>query len=765
MAAIYVYLNLTVESLMILVYGTVSESIPDLLPEVKKKKSQDRRLIPQNDSFIIAAEPKRRGAMTINKNVRSNKQTNSYVLVEFGLELFHVLMKKKKFQDTNYAQFMNPIVQLLRDSLKSHYLRVIMFSVKCLTIMWHNQLELEQMSENVEQIVVEIFAILHKYASNEVSRKDNHYLLVKTTFKAVVILLKNVTYYTVNETQLKTLLLYVEQDLFNHDKDTMAFTLMKSILDRKLIVPEVHGIVKKVAEISVTSELDERRTVTRPIVLTYLMEYPVGKKIDSLLKFFIAQLNYVEISGRDSAIEMLILIFKHFPQIMLRKFSGLFFLSLGTRLVNDESPECRKKIAEAIELLIKQIDNNPRQQLYDVVVLLMDDDKLIHREMAAQLLIRFVNAENKEFIKRIPKILPLLVKSLVNDNTNNNNNDEMEIGKFVKVKKHQKCELDEDDDEAKDEQTALDHHLIQTMNAIIRILELKEDILKDPEFRDSINVIGYQCQHLISHDHIWVRLRALKIIHFMVNSLDVVEIQQILCNNDEQLAESRSFLYAKSELRAIVFDMVVQIKPEVDNELLASIMENILNVSNILKQVPIEDIVNDKRDFNLLWLIRRLRYAIHAEIAMTPALYTLRKSIFEYFEALVAIIDKETISKLASSMLTPLMREMVEGEHVINDLKILAIRVGNRVKSKIGHQIYDQVRVELQSKMLRKRVDRRKALAQDKINNPAKAATRAIYKQLKKSDVKKRKRQSLQDGIFLPKKRRVFGVKMNDTYE
>lgn len=759
--------NLTMESLMVLVYGTVSESIPDLLPEIKKKNPNNGRTkLPPNDSFLIAEEPKRRGALTINKAVRSNKQTNSYVLVEFGLELLHVLLKKKKSQE-DYTQFLNPIVQLLKDSLRSNYLRVIMFSIKCLTIMWHYELDLEQMTSNIEPIVKEVFGILHKYASNEVSKKDNHYLLVKNTFKCVVTLLKQVPYYSVNENQLKALLLYVEQDLFNHDKDTMAFTLLKSILDRKLLVPELHDIVKKVAEISVTSELDERRSVTRPIVLTYLMEYPVGKKIEGLLKFFIAQFNYEEISGRESAILMMILIFRHFPQVLLRKFSGLFFLSLGTRLVNDESPECREKLAEALELLIKQLDNNPRQQMYDVVLVLLKDSMLIHREMAAQLCIRFVNAEGKEFVKRIPAILPLLVGSLTNVKSEDEMETETEVGKFVRIKQQQ-YELDQDDEETTNEQTGIDHHLIQTMSAIIAIYELNEGTIKDEAFRESVNAIGYHCQYLISHDHIWVRLRALKIINLMVKSLDMKEIQEIILKNEEVERtedDNRLFLHAKSELRAVVFDMVVQIKPEVDSDLLAAIMENLLEISNIITCVPIEDKVNDKRDFNLLWLIRRLRYSIHAEIAMTPALFPLRKTIFLFIESLVAIINKETMSKLASSVLTPLMREMVEGEHVIDELKQVAIRVGNKVKSKIGHVVYDQVRVELQSKMLRKRVDRRKALAQDKINNPVKAATRAIFKQLKKTEVKKRKRQSLQDGIFLPKKRRVFGPKMTDTYE
>lgn len=108
----------------------------------------------------------------------------------------------------------------------------------------------------------------------------------------------------------------VEQDLLTaNDKDTISFVLLKAILDRKLIVPETAEVMKKVAEMSITSEVDEKRAAIRPIILTYLTEYPLGKKIETMLKFFIAQLNYEEISGRESAIAMMSLIFKHFPQV------------------------------------------------------------------------------------------------------------------------------------------------------------------------------------------------------------------------------------------------------------------------------------------------------------------------------------------------------------------------------------------------------------------------------------------------------------------
>lgn len=444
-------------------------------------------------------------------------------------------------------------------------------------------------------------------------------------------------------------------------------------------------------------------------------------------------------------------------------------MSLGTRLINDESPKCREKAAEVLELLIKQLDNNPRQILFDSIPLLLKDRNLVHREMAAQLTIRFVNAEGAEFEKRIVSILPLLIQSFTNISLDDGEDGDDEPGKFVRVKRARlEIENDEENDnfeDERDQQMIQDHHLIQTLNAIIRILEHKESILNEEEYRAYIDEIGFQAKELLSHDHIWVRLRALRLLNFMIKSLDIDVIEKILLEEEFLQEKPREFLYTKSLFRSVVFDMAVQLKTDVNSDVLKAIMENLTEVSKIIKKVPFGGMVNDKKDFNLMWLIRRLRYAINSEVASASSIL-LRKSIFEYFNSLLDIIDQNVLAKLASSLLKPMLHELADGEHGVEDLKQVASQVCSKIKNKIGLQEYDKVRLELQSKMLRKRVDRRKSLAQEKIHNPAKAATRTIVKQLKKQDMKKKRRQDIQDGIILPrKKRRIFGNGLNDTYE
>lgn len=435
--------------------------------------------------------------------------------------------------------------------------------------------------------------------------------------------------------------------------------------------------------------------------------------------------------------------------------------------MNDDSPVCREKIAEVLELLIKQLDGNPRQQIFDIVVLLLKDKKLTHREMAAQLVVRFVNAEGSEFNKKTSIILPLLLQSLTMFETSEDD-DEDTPGKFVRIKKPRLDEDVEISEDIEDQQSTEDHHVIQTLSAIIRIFEHDASVLKDETHRSTVDMVGCQAQGYLSHDHVWVRLRALRIIKLLITSQDAEVLEKILLDKDatDDSTTEKPFLHSKTQLRSLLFDMVVQLKPDIDQEVLDAIMENVLEVAKIIRKVPFSGMVNDKKDFNLMWLVRRLRYAVHSEISTAPSSTTIRKSVFGFFHSLLEIVDIKVLRQLASSMLTPMLREMVEGEHGIEELKVIAKQAADKIKSKIGLQEFDKIRLELQSKMLRKRVDRRKDLAQEKINNPAKAATRTIAKQLKKSDSKKRKMQHFKEGIILPrKKKRIFGSGMNDTYE
>lgn len=181
---------------------------------------------------------------------------------------------------------------------------------------------------------------------------------------------KNIKSNRISETQLQVLLGYAEEDIYDQSRQATAFGLLKvapagnvfavyarlsgltrvhhlqAILSRKLIVPEMEEVLKKVAKLSVTGSnamirihcrqvsvrqdvfFCSRVRVSAPAVvlqiyLKYLLDYPLGKKLKDHLDFVVSQLPYEHEAGRESVLEMLAYIFQTFPQVRKSDRAGM----------------------------------------------------------------------------------------------------------------------------------------------------------------------------------------------------------------------------------------------------------------------------------------------------------------------------------------------------------------------------------------------------------------------------------------------------------
>jgi U3 small nucleolar RNA-associated protein 20 len=64
---------------------------------------------------------------------------------------------------------------------------------------------------------------------------------------------------------MKALLLYAEQDMHDFNRQATAFALLKAVLARKLVAPEMHDVMDKVAKLSITSEHAHIRLQARQV--------------------------------------------------------------------------------------------------------------------------------------------------------------------------------------------------------------------------------------------------------------------------------------------------------------------------------------------------------------------------------------------------------------------------------------------------------------------------------------------------------------------
>uniref|UniRef100_A0A1B0CGX9 Uncharacterized protein n=1 Tax=Lutzomyia longipalpis TaxID=7200 RepID=A0A1B0CGX9_LUTLO len=747
--------RISTESLLIFTYGVVSESIDTLKMKMAKKEltEVEREVLRRKpaDIFLIADEK----SASRKKVVKTNVQTNTHILTEFGLNLLHTLLKSERVDGAQFEGFLNPLVPIFRETLGGVHVKLSTLTLKCLTVVWTRQLMQEAIKERtLEDFVGKILEILKRYSSTELTKNDENFHLVKNTFKAIMALLRFVKDFTITEDQLKEILLHVDRDL--HARQAIAFPLLRAIVAQKLYVPEIDNIIEFVAELCVTSDSDTVREEARQILITYLLDYPLdGAKFKQHLMFFLSQLTYSESPGRRSVVQLIQNLFKKLSQESLKKNSGVVFLAMGARFVEDELPEIREHIARCLEEILRRLDDETRRELWEIVLSLFRDKMSSHAEMGAIMSVRFMNAD-KTFRKRLNNFLPLIVRKLSGDELDDNL-----PGKFVRV------HMEEADVEDESAARAKDHKLIQILIAIGKFFDKFPDILMDDNLASVVDGLAFKCQEFLGYDHSWVRYYSAKILATIAGNIDVDLLTRRLADPDEDTELKREFLYRnpESHIRSLALDLCAQLQPEhIQENMVGEVMKILLNLAKFIKHREIVKREKDaeeedtKRDagINLMWIVRRLRYAANGEVTQAPHSTIIRTSIFHWIQGLVHMLDSSTLRLLARSLLTPLLREMsTENNNHDQTLSQLATKIVEKIKKKLNSDDeFTSLVNEIHVKQMQKRAERKKTIAMEKVINPAKAAKRKASQQERKKVAKRRKMDVIK-GKVAPKKRKT----------
>lgn len=706
-AGLTVNKQISIETMLMFIYGIISESIPNLLPGTQKpqltenEKAKIKRQKP--DCFLIPEDPASCGRTgAVKKVVVTNVRANAHVLIELGLELLQLTLKRGKLLQIVYQPFIDPIIPILCDSLTSTHVRVTTFSLKCLSLMISKEITSTKLNESVSVIFDQILNILHKYVAANIDMSAANFNLVQSSFKTIVNILRfakqtnEETLFMPTDEQLKTLLFYAEQylNVGETTKQTIAFSLLKVILERKFTTSELNNVLMQVGRLAIQSDSEVSRRESKGIIGNYLIDYLLDrkadkrliKKFDWFIEFFISNLNYEMEFGRQSAINIIHTIVKRLSakskekkeekgnskrKEVLKRKAAVIFVACGSRLINEESAECRQLVADCLETLLSPSclqTPNERDELFAIVLTLLNDDtKSSHREMAALLCNRFINAEKMGFVVRIEKVLPILISSLTVARTGCSNS----AGKFVRIAQSLSNENGGESDEEneideEENQRAIDHQLIQLQNTILKIFETFADVITNyPQYA---NELAYESQKLLAYEHVWVRLNAMKALKIILQSMDNDAIHNALVGNTKTKRPQNGqldYLYAspEQELKSLTLDLCAQLVPEqIDTEFAEEVTTILLLIANILKNVPFgrttdqDDVDGDdeeaattapaeRRKVNLAWLLRRMIYVIHAEVAKAPhsiVLVCFNHHFFYLFTAL-SILTNHTV--------------------------------------------------------------------------------------------------------------------------
>ncbi|KAK0145461.1 Small subunit processome component 20 [Merluccius polli] len=776
------------QDILLLSHALVSQSLPLLTQRDRDKASAlpplDPRLPPP--SCLLLPPTPTRGV----RKAAVSSHTNMHVLVDAGLKLLYQSLRSGKVSSSEPAvlQMLDPFVPLLLECLNSMHVKVTTEALTTLT--WLLRLSLPAVQQTSSQLNQQLFLLLNDYSKAGAARGEN-YQLVQSCFRCITVLVKSVKGSKISDIQLQVLLGYAEEDIYDQSRQATAFSLLKAILSRKLIVPEMEQLMSKVAKLAVSNGNTVVRMHCRQIYQKYLLDYPLGKKLRPHLEFVVAQLSYEHDTGRQVALEMLEYIFQTFPQDLLTQHSGLFLAPLALVMVNDDSAQCKRMAALDIKALLAKLDVTQHNSLYALVQTWMAAGKANLRRLGVQVCGLFVEVEGDNFARRLDDLLPIIEKEIRPDNYEDLEEEETEKG--------------------------ADRLLFSYLTLITKLIQHCH-LLELCKPRDTLDNIWRHIEAHLRYPHCWVWLTASQLFGqlfasqqpqglvqmwreegeaecpmpvataFLTSRLDKKMRECVLSFSHQLLSRFLDTASGEQIIKNLIFvaKTTYLISPESDiafaqeeeeekeeekkeeegegekeedegeeDEEGSEAREAEVEKAEVeLEEKQVEEGDQDDRPPSLLWIIKKLALMARREAANTPKIPLKRLCVFKFLGAISMDLGKERLAPYLALILQPLYREL-DSTYAEQDptLKNLSQELIELLKKQVGLKRFSMAFSGVQKEFTQRRAARKRHRALQAVANPDIAARKKLKKHKNKIQAKKRKIEFMRPGYKAKKPR------------
>jgi len=271
--------------------------------------------------------------------------------------LFHTAHKRNRFnfQDPEIIRRLEPIVTVIGNTLYSQSAPVLILGMKSAAAILQCPLKSAEKASSV--VVNQIIEVIRTTGSTESD-------VVQTGLRSLSVILRHHDNVQVKEKDLLFLLEFISPDLEEPTRQGTVFTVLRAIIARRFVVPEMYDLMDNVSEVMITSQSLQVQEHCRGVLLQFLLEYPQGKnRLKNQMTSLAKNLSYVYESGRTSVLEFLNALVNKFEVGLVYEYSDLLFVALVMVIANDDSTKCREMAAELIKSLYLRLDESRRRTL------------------------------------------------------------------------------------------------------------------------------------------------------------------------------------------------------------------------------------------------------------------------------------------------------------------------------------------------------------------------------------------------------------------
>jgi len=290
---------------------------------------------------------------------REHYAHNSFRFVAFGLDLVVTAFRRSTFdfQDEGIIARLEPLVPIIGHTLYSTAAPVVVLGLRAAAAILKAPLKAAGPATSV--VCSQCIQIVRQAGGTESET-------VQTALKSLAIILRDCPTVELKERDFSFLLEVMSPDLEEPERQVAVFALLRALLARKFVVPEIYDMMEQVARVMVTSQSQQVQELCRSVLLQFLLDYPQGKgRLRKQMTFLASNLSYVFESGRHSVMELLGAVLTKFDSPLIKEYGELFWMALVMVVANDDSAKCRERAAELIKSLYRVLDDTERRRLLD----------------------------------------------------------------------------------------------------------------------------------------------------------------------------------------------------------------------------------------------------------------------------------------------------------------------------------------------------------------------------------------------------------------
>ncbi|KAK4055206.1 U3 snoRNP protein [Microbotryomycetes sp. JL201] len=680
---------------------------------------------------------------------------NAHRFVSFGLDLFNSAFRKGHFdlESDDVLARLEPLVKLVGNTLYSEESVVLARGMRAMASLI--RCKLSNVENAAPVLVKQMLNIVQRSGSTESE-------LTQSTLRTLAIVIRDIKTATLKDEQLTELLNLIAPDLEEADRQATLFQLLRAIMSRKFVTPEIYDLMDKVAEVLVTNQSSNVREICRSIYLQFLLDYPQGRgRLRQSLTFLAKNLSFVYESGRLSVLELLSAILNKFAASLIADSAELFFASLVMVVANDDSTKCREMAAELVKVLLQRLDSDVKSTL---LVML--------RTWARK-------TEQPQLARTAVQLFGVAVEALEGDEQGKAAAiDVVDILADVLETSADRLSAAEQQGEDEDQSQLESAWQLpyQALQALAHVHKSFPMLVSDGGEKDSGNAMLWSTVrgHLL-YPHNWIRTSAARLLGNLFASSAAFEDRADL--PDAHALSNASLLDACQK-------SCLQLKSRHLNDALAmQVVKNLFFAAKCFaarrpaqigrdehsdssvqdgddddeeEEEPVESQEQTKANDPLRWLFTRMSFQARAAHTHRPSMFDSEAgqwslqpaSILRWFAAAVSFLDKSTVEQFLVHMVTPLFR-MTEDPNVqdpqMGELQTLAQEVQEVLQAKVGSTVFANAYNSVRQRAVQRRHERKTMRAQQVLNDPEQEAKRKAKRNDQKAKQRKRKNAAFAD--------------------